>query len=253
MSVTLRIKFTGLFMFVRHRRTLHVILPATSGSGRHAAWLSEIECSHGRPLQGNGAITLVDIRPCPLDELQVPERAFDTGLVTGTPFPLCQLGNAPTSAVHLRMDLPLPSQPLEPGDTASWDVCGKPGPYRLTHQMTYTLRGEALPTLGFVRKRFGSTKEEERIALRPNGPDINLFIRHLPPSEPHCTDVRKGHPASHVASYYSLYCPSVKGTIPRLAHDPVACRPAVPQCGLKRMDDASTFTCMVGKATPPPG
>jgi hypothetical protein len=245
MEVT--ITFTGLFMFVPDGASLYALLPATSGSMRHVACVSDGEKECDVEYTSSGDLRIVGLSGATGFNMP-PESAFDLFRITKKRIRRSQLENVPKD-VFLRLKLPLASKTLESGKTAEWEIPGiSPNPV-LSHRVIWRRSGVSLSKLTVERRKYGSGALEESHDFFPQGTKLDLYFDHVPPKG-ECPF--KGFPAAHFAHYFDVYDPHETAKTPKLAVDPdEACVQELKP--LNRFDQrdrraATTFTCMTAQA-----
>jgi hypothetical protein len=254
MNTTLTITFTGLFLFTRRAHTLHVLLPRTgtsTGHEKHFTCFSRDPLNCGAVFDDPGVVEMEGLNPCSLGDVQIPSVAHDLESITSKKLPPRQLGGSPTSALHLRMELPLPSEAFTWGKRAAWKFGTDPQEHMLSNQLIYTLHGQTISSVSFTRKPFGSNAVVQRVTFPVMGQPLNLHFAHIPTTEV-CPS--GGYEATHFDAYYSLYDTSVTRKNPKLVYTPTEACPfeqkRISDFTANDWRDASTYTCMVAKVDP---
>ncbi|HEX8361910.1 MAG TPA: hypothetical protein VF613_17455 [Longimicrobium sp.] len=235
----LHVTFKGLCLFVPdpNGKLMHVLLPATKGSGGHVHahdaklhYKGARESLHGRVLDlsmagGTGA------------KIDVGENAFPAGMLIGKAIDSKQWDLCPRESVAARITLPRagtvkPGKPIKFRVEEGSDIRR----FRLTNEVTWIVPGVNIDPKTWVLNPLCPASGPRPHPLGElTGKEVKLRIEHLPTRPGNKPEI--GAPAEHVEVYYTLFREPMKGPIPILEELPL-----LPPLG------ATPFNCMVGVA-----
>lgn len=240
----LRLKFTGLCLFVRDPRNpcVHVLFPSTAEHGAHGVPEHVLKVGGTiiphrwfMDLSGAGATG---------QKNRLGSYAFPASELITRKVNARQYGMEPDREVIGRITLPWADQ-VDPGSTAEWEVGAGRGArsLTLTHEFSWGIENAKVNGDNWkFRKLKGAVGTAPSLAV-PNGAVSEVHITHLPSGDGDKPDV--GYEAKHVIAYYAVHG-TTDGPHPVLKQKPAFAGSS------KGFDGGSPYNCMIGEGEPLP-